>query len=117
MIRKKNRRIGLFIENNKKIKIIILKGLDHIEEEGVLEEEEVVDNKILMENKKMKKLLDHFHQKIFNLVIKKIQEEVEIKIIIMKINNNRNIMKMIIKLMKKDKIVKVIKIDSDYVID
>lgn len=120
MIRKKNRRIGLLIENNIKIKIIIQKGLDHIEEEGALEEEEVVDNKILMENKKMKKLLDHFHQKIFSLVIKKIREGGEIKIIIriLKIiNNKRNITKMTIRLMKKDKVVKVRNNDFNIVTD
>jgi hypothetical protein len=71
MIRKKSRRIDHILENNKKIKIIILKELDHIEEEVALEEEEVVDSKIMMENRKMKRLLDHFQPKIFNLIIRK----------------------------------------------
>ena len=71
MIRKKNRRIAHIIENNKKIKIITLKELDHIEEEGALEEEEVVDSKITILNRKMKRLLDNFQPKIFNLIIRK----------------------------------------------
>ena len=38
--------------------------MDHIEEEVALEEEEVVDSKITILNRKMKRLLDNFQPKI-----------------------------------------------------
>lgn len=121
MIRKKNRRIAHIIENNKKIKIITLKELDHIEEEGALEEEEVVDSKITILNRKMKRLLDNFQPKIFNLIIRKTWEVGEIQIttrILTIINKQRNNhRKMTIKFLKKGKIVKVKKIDAEISID
>jgi hypothetical protein len=61
-------------------------------------------------NKKMNKLLDHIHQIIFNLIIKKKVEMVEIKIVIqiLIINMQKNKFK---KMLKRDKIVKMKNID------
>ena len=86
-----------------------------------LEEEEVVDSKITILNRKMKRLLDNFQPKIFNLIIRKTWEVGEIQIttrILTIINKQRNNhRKMTIKFLKKGKIVKVKKIDAEISID
>ena len=115
MIKKRSKKTDHIIENNKKIIIRTRRNSDHIEEEEGLEEEEVVGSRIMMVNKKMKKLLAHFHQTIFNLIIRERVEEEGMQIItrIMIINKLKNShRKIAIKLLTKDKIVKV-KISDD----
>ena len=60
----------------------------------------------------MKKLLDHIHLIIFNLIIKKKAEVVEIKIIIQILIINMQKIKFR-KMLKRDKIVKVKNIDFE----
>ena len=115
MIKKRSKKTDHITENNKKIIIRTQRNLDHIEEEEDLEEEEAVDSRIMMANKKMKKLLAHFHQTTFNLIIRERVEEEGMQIItrIMIINKLKNShRKIAIKLLTKDKIVKV-KISDD----
>jgi hypothetical protein len=120
MIKKKSKRTDHITENNKKIIIRTQRNLEHIEEEeGLeegLEEEEAVGSRIMMVNKKMKKLLAHFHRTIFNLIIRRRGEEEGMQIItrIMTINKLKNShRKIAIKLLTKDKIVKVKIIDAE----
>ena len=115
MIKKRSKKTDHIIENNKKIIIRTQRNSDHIEEEEGLEEEEAVDSRIMMVNKKMKKLLAHFHQTTFNLIIRERVEEEGMQIItrIMIINKLKNShRKIAIKLLTRDKIVKV-KISDD----
>lgn len=76
MISKRDRKKSKIIKNIKKTIIITKIMLDHLEAEEDSGEVEAVDNKILMEFKEMKKHLDNFLLKTFNLIIlKKLGEE------------------------------------------